>query len=131
MWRQPSQKLIETFNAVVPGPPVVSRKMFGFPAAFVNGNMFMGLHQDDMVLRLGDTAREKFLQLAGAHVFEPMAGKPMREYVVVPASVLADRVDLSRWVATALEYGTSLKPKEKSGKKSKPGKSQSRQGKHR
>jgi TfoX/Sxy family transcriptional regulator of competence genes len=131
VWRKPSQELIETFNAVVPGPPVVSRKMFGFPAAFVNGNMFMGLHQDDMVLRLGDTESEKFLKLAGAHMFEPMAGKPMHEYVVVPPSVLTDRVELLRWVAAALQYGTSLKPKAKNGKKSKPRKSQSRPAKQR
>jgi len=44
-WRKSPQHLIETFNSVVPGPPVVPRKMFGYPAAFVNGNLFMSLFQ--------------------------------------------------------------------------------------
>ena len=115
-WRKPSDELIKTFESVVPGPPAVPRKMFGFPAAFVNGNMFMGLHQEDMLLRLPDEPRAELLKISGAHIFEPMPGRPMREYVVVPPSLLADRKKLTAWVAKALEYGLTLKPKAKSKK---------------
>ncbi len=30
------------------------RKMFGYPAVFVNGNMFAGLVRNMMILRLGE-----------------------------------------------------------------------------
>jgi TfoX/Sxy family transcriptional regulator of competence genes len=118
-WQKSPPELVEIFDSIVPGPPAVRRSMFGYPAAFVNGNMFMGLHQSNMVLRLGDEARQEFLKFAGAHTFEPMLGRPMREYVVAPPSLVADHVKLSRWVDRALEYGTSLNPKEKSSKKPK------------
>jgi TfoX/Sxy family transcriptional regulator of competence genes len=110
-WRKPSAELIRLFEELTPGPPATARKMFGFPAAFVNGNMFMGLHQDDMILRLGEEFRAELLKIADARVFEPMAGRPMREYVVLPPSLLKNRREVEVWVRRALDYGLSLPPK--------------------
>lgn len=124
-WRKPSEELIRLFEEVTPGPPATPKKMFGFPAAFVNGNMFMGLHQEDMVLRLPEGARAELLKM-NARMFEPMPGRPMREYIVVPPSVLQDRSKLSSWVQKALEYGSSLpaktgkKPSKKTPRKPAP-----------
>jgi len=95
--------------------------MFGFPAAFINGNMFMGLHQEDMVLRLPDDARTELLRTTGARIFEPMPGRPMREYVVVPPALLKDRTKLSAWARRALEYSSSLPPKVKKAAAKKGG----------
>ncbi len=120
-WRKPSEELIQTFEQVTPGPPATPRKMFGFPAAFVNGNMFMGLHQEDMILRLPEDARAELLKIEGAHIFEPMPGRPMREYVVVPPVLLKDRVKLAAWAERALEYGSSLPPKSKKAPARKSG----------
>src|SRR5205823_5011727 len=50
-------KLIALFDDVVPGPPAERRKMFGYPAAFVNGHLFMGLFEDVLMLRLGEADR--------------------------------------------------------------------------
>jgi TfoX/Sxy family transcriptional regulator of competence genes len=111
-WKKPSQALIDTFDAVLPGPPAERRLMFGFPAAFVNGNMFMGLHEERLVLRLDERARQELLD-GGAALFEPMKGRPMKEYVVAPASLLADRAALKRRVAQALSFVGALPPKAK------------------
>lgn len=118
-WRKPSEELIKLFEEVIPGPPATAKKMFGFPAAFVNGNMFMGLHQESMILRLPENLRAELLKM-NAQIFEPMPGRPMREYVVVPPSLLRDCNKLSSWAQKALEYGSSLPPKagKKSSKKS-------------
>ena len=116
-WRKGPQGLIETFEAVMPPAPAVLRKMFGYPAGFVNGNMFMGLHQENMIVRLSERLREKLLKTAGARIFEPMPGRPMREYVILPASIIQDKDKLRFWVAQALEYGLTLKPKAASKKK--------------
>ncbi len=118
-WRKSPQRLIETFEAVVPSAPTVLRKMFGYPAAFVNGNMFMGLFQEDMFLRLSDADRSELLQVKDARIFEPMPGRPMREYVALPPELLASQEKLRPWVARALQYGVALKPK---AGKPKPGK---------
>ncbi len=111
-WTKPSPELIELFQSLVPGGAVEQRQMFGFPAAFINGHLFIGLHQNDMILRLGDDDRAALLNVDGAKMFEPMAGRPMREFVVVPAS-LRTKAKLKTWVAKAIEHGASLPPKVK------------------
>src|SRR5580693_2053358 len=118
-WQKPSQDLISLFESVMPGPPAVQRKVFGYPAGFVNGNMFMGLFQESMNLRLAAGPREEFLKIHNAKLFEPMPGRPMREYVDVPQSVMRDKKELSVWVAKAFEFGTSLKPKSPPAKSKK------------
>ena len=117
--RKSPQELVDLFAAVIPGPPATGRKMFGYPAGFVNGNMFMGLFQDEMILRLPDGEREELIQKHGAKAFEPMPGRPMKEYVSLPHSVMKDHKELGAWVAKALAYGTSLKPKSKAKKSAK------------
>ena len=78
-------ELVARFEAAADRhPDATRRKMFGYPAAFYNGQMFAGLHQDSLILRLGPDDRASFLALPGSRIFEPMAGRPMREYVVVP-----------------------------------------------
>jgi len=120
-WRKSPQQLIDLFVSVIPDPPAVQRKMFGYPAGFVNGNMFMSLFQDDMILRLPEKLRDEFMRVDGAKVFEPMPGRPMREYVAVPPQVMADKKKLASWVARALDYGASLKPKSRTSKPKKAG----------
>jgi TfoX/Sxy family transcriptional regulator of competence genes len=115
-WRKSSQGLIDLFESVMPGPPGAQRKRFGYPAGFVNGNMFMGLFQESMILRLPTGPREEFLKVHNAKIFEPMPGRPMREYAAVPQSVMQDKKELTAWVARALEYGASLKPKSPAAK---------------
>jgi TfoX/Sxy family transcriptional regulator of competence genes len=116
-WRKSPPKLVNLFQNVMPGKPAVQRKMFGYPAGFVNGNMFMGVFQEEMILRLSEQDREELLKVNSARIFEPMPGHPMREYVAVPPAMLGNRKVLLSWVSRALHYGSSLKPKPKSVKK--------------
>jgi TfoX/Sxy family transcriptional regulator of competence genes len=117
-WKKPPPDLVDFFASMMPGPPAVPRKMFGYPAGFINGNLFMSLFQDDMILRLPESQRQEMLKKEGAKSFEPMPGRPMREYVAVPPDLLADSRELGSWVLRSLEYASSLKPKS-SAKKSK------------
>jgi len=103
----------------MPGPPATQRQVFGYPAAFVNGNMFMGLFADEMILRLPEDLRQEMISAHGAKVFEPMPGRPMKEYVTMPRSLRNNRKELAAWVARALEYGESRKPKSKAKKSAK------------
>ena len=59
--------------------------MFGQLSAFVNGNMFMGIFGDDVILRLPEAERNEVIG-AGGGPFEPMAGRPMKEYVMLPTA---------------------------------------------
>ncbi len=84
------------------------KKMFGYPAAFVAGNMFFGIFQDRMMLRLADTDRTLFMKEHGAKPFEPMPGRPMKEYVEIPEEVLGDSATLRSWVLRGKGYASTL-----------------------
>ena len=47
-----SPERIASFDAALPDDPrIQKKKMFGYPAAFVNGNFFAGLHEENVVMR--------------------------------------------------------------------------------
>jgi hypothetical protein len=78
----------------------------------------MGLHQDSLILRLADTDRAEFLDRYDSGLFEPMPGRPMRQYVVVPPSLVYDDSAITEWVRRARAYAEQLpakKPKQKKG----------------
>ena len=115
---KPPEELIELFLAVAPDDPAVEpRKMFGQMGLFASGNMFAGVHEDAIVVRLPDEQRAELLAIPGARPFEPM-GRPMREYACVPAAMHDDRAALEKWLAAGLAYAKTLPPKEKKAKRS-------------
>ncbi len=60
-WTKSPQPLIDLFDQSVPSNNSVSRRqMFGYPAAFANGNLFIGLHQNDFIMRLSEPDRIRF-----------------------------------------------------------------------
>jgi len=108
--------MVERFERVMAPFPVQQRKMFGFPCAFLVGQMVAGLFQDGLFLRLGTEDREAFLALEGASLFEPMPGRPMKEYVLVPQQILDSEEALRAWLEKSLAYVLALPPKEKKAK---------------
>ena len=69
---KPTEETKDFFASVVPDHPAVKiRPMFGQLSAFVNGNMFMGIFGEDVLVRLPEEDREEVLG-AGGRVFEPM-----------------------------------------------------------
>ena len=120
-WRKPPPEMIERFHEALAGVEGVEvRKMFGMPAAFLNGNMVAGLHQDTVMVRLPDDQRaERFA--AGWSAFEPMPGRPMREYVALPPDVAADVHATRGWLERAAAYVATLPPKLPKARRAKPG----------
>lgn len=102
-------KLVAAFEAARPGGAEL-RKMFGYPALFAGGNMFAATFGPNVVVRLPEAQRAKALK-DGCAAFEPMPGRPMREYVVIPAKEAADPAALRRWVRRGAAYAASLPPK--------------------
>lgn len=96
-------------------PMAEQRKMFGYPCAFVNGQMFVGVFGDKLMMRLSEEDRARFLKLPGAKQFEPMPGRPMREYVEVPKAI-TESAELRKWLKKSLAYAQSLPPKVKKKK---------------
>lgn len=61
-------------------------KMFGMACLKVGGKAFAGLFEDCLVVKLRGQALDGALALEGAARFDPMGGRPMREWVQVPFS---------------------------------------------
>lgn len=60
-WTKPDPALVERFTSALPDDPrVASRKMFGYPACFVRGSYFAGLHGEAFVIRLPGSLKERF-----------------------------------------------------------------------
>jgi len=117
-WKPAPREAVAAFETATFGLPAAEpRKMFSYSCVFAKGNMFAGLHEAGMVLRLPEEQREEFLRLKDAKQFEPMPGRVMREYVVVPKVLLESPERLRAWVEKALAYVSSLpaKPKKSSG----------------
>lgn len=99
------------FRRLVPDDErVTTRPMFGSVAAFANGYMFMGLFGPELFVRLPEEQRAAQLA-AGWHNLEPMPGKPMREYVVVPGDWRVQPDEARSWGERALDYVVGLPPK--------------------
>src|SRR5437762_11749019 len=92
--------------------------MFGYPALYLGGNMFAGTFQDKVVARLSEQERAKATK-AGAKPFEPMPGRPMKEYVVIPPADVAKPAALAQWIERASTYAETLPAKEKKPAKAK------------
>jgi TfoX/Sxy family transcriptional regulator of competence genes len=115
---KPTEPTVRAFDEAIDGLSGVQRRaMFGYPAAFVNGNMLASIFQDRIMIRLGDAERALALAIEGARPFEPMPGRAMKEYVDLPTSVTRDAAALGQWLQRARDYAASLPPK-KSKKKS-------------
>jgi TfoX/Sxy family transcriptional regulator of competence genes len=105
-------ELVERFDAAAERfPEAVRRKMFGYPALFVGGNLVTGLFARSWMIRLGDDDRAALLALPGAGPFEPMPGKPMKGYAKLPVDVVEDDGKLDDWIKRAIAHGKTLPAK--------------------
>ena len=105
------EDLVDLLLSLTPDDPaVIAKRMFGQLGLFVNGNMYAGVHEAVIVLRLTDDDLAELLGIDGARPFEPM-GRLMREYACVPASMVDDRAELESWLARSLAYARSLPPR--------------------
>lgn len=113
-WSKSPAAHVDAFAAALPADPAVERRsMFGYPCAFVNGNMFCGLHESNICARLGAEEAARRIAAGKAAVFAPMAGRVMKEYVAIPAGDCADPDRLRPWLKEARGFTAALPPKVK------------------
>jgi TfoX/Sxy family transcriptional regulator of competence genes len=111
-WRKTPEELVSTFQSALPDDARVERrKMFGYPCAFVNGNMFTGLHQENLIVRLTEEDRQTLVNQKGAEIFAPFPGRLMKEYVSLPPAIIENTKELQGWIRRSLEYAAALPAK--------------------
>lgn len=109
-------EVVAAFDAASPSRRDIERKtMFSYPALFVRGNMFAFTFGPKIAVRADEGTRAK----PGLKRFEPMPGRPMGEYVEVPASDMKGAA-LKKWMASGLVYADTLPQKAKKATAKKP-----------
>lgn len=83
---------------------VVESKLFGMPAWKLNGKALGGPWESDMVFKLSGEALTKALQLPGAKLFDPMGGRPMKQWVQLGPAHQDSWLYFAEAAATALLY---------------------------
>jgi Cys-tRNA(Pro)/Cys-tRNA(Cys) deacylase len=73
---------------------------------------FTGLFGPDLFVRLSEEDREA-LAGEGGGLFEPMPGRPMKEYMLLPAAWRSDTGRIEEWVARSLAWARTLPPEKK------------------
>ena len=116
-WRKSPVGLISFLAEVTKDIDCEPRKMFGYPAYFINGNMFICAFQESLIIRLSGKDKAKVLkQYQNVTEFEPMPGRVMKQYVEIPESLYRDKAAFPKILNMSLAYVSSLPPKRKSKK---------------
>lgn len=112
-WRKAPPELISFLDEAAGSVERCEKRiMFGFPAYFINGNMFVAAHQESLVLRLNRADRDATLASdEGFAEFEPMPGRVMKEYLAIPEVVYRDKARFDPLLAKSAEYVRGLPTK--------------------
>ena len=88
---------------------IAEKKMFGGLAFLMNGNMSVGLHGGELIVRLDPGETDAALARPHTRIFD-ITGRPMKGWILVePAGLGGDA--LAKWVDTGASYAKSLPPK--------------------
>jgi TfoX N-terminal domain len=105
-------ELVERFETVASEYPGATRRLtFGYPCLYVGGNMVSGLFESSWHVKLGPDERRELEAIPGSAQFEPMPGRPMTGFTLLPPSIIDDDQAIRAWVQRAIDYGATLPPK--------------------
>jgi TfoX/Sxy family transcriptional regulator of competence genes len=111
--KKPDQQLVDQYLELVSTfDNIVQKKMFGCPCSFINGNMFLGVVEDRIFLRMGGELRNEVLTRYQGQYFAPR-GRIMKEYLTIPPEIVDDRTALVDLVQRAYMDISALPPKTK------------------
>ncbi len=111
-WRKAPKELVRFLAEITKDIDCQPRKMFGYPAYFINNNMFICAFQESLVIRLsGKDKAEVLKQYKNITEFKPLPGRVMREYVEIPESLYRDKAVFPRILNMSLKYVSGLPPK--------------------
>src|SRR6478735_2287868 len=107
----PPEREVALYEALIATHPEVERKGKSSPYTSINGNMFTILSADGVLgMRLGAADREAFVAIFSTSLYEAH-GAVMKEYVAVPADLLAETEKLAPYLVKSYDYAKGLKPK--------------------
>jgi hypothetical protein len=97
---------------------LTEKEMFGGIAFLLGGNMAVGVHGEDLIVRVDPAQTEDLLREPGAKPFDLSGsrGPPAGWLLVAPIGHKSE-AGLRLWIARGVEYASSLPKKESKGKR--------------
>lgn len=89
---------------------LTEKKMFGGLSFLLNGNMCVGVHGQEMIVRLAPEQSDEALQSKHTRIFD-LTGRPMKGWMVVQPKGLVKQEDLAHWVRAGVKFADSLSAK--------------------
>jgi TfoX/Sxy family transcriptional regulator of competence genes len=90
---------------------LTEKEMFGGVGFLIRGNMACGVHQREMIVRVGPAAHEAALREAHVRPFDLSAGRPARGWVLVKPAGVKTPSELKKWVERGVAFARSLPAK--------------------
>ncbi len=120
-WPNMDKDLEERIDSLVGVLPLRRKKMFGTSAWFLDSNdlMLAGVWGDGVMVRVGQSEAGTLIASGEAEQFDPMGGRPMREYVYLDSEKISEDSDLVEWIERAAGFTSTLPAKKKKAKKKK------------
>jgi TfoX/Sxy family transcriptional regulator of competence genes len=113
-WKKPSLELGKLLEKAVKSFDCQKKMMFGSPVYTVNGNMFAGVHEDNIFIKLSQQEIQEILSVhKSTKPFEPMRGRIMKGYVVISAEIYSHPDKFHQWLGRSHRFALSLPPKER------------------
>lgn len=106
------------YDALIDSHLSIERKGKNNPYTSLNGNMYSIVTKEGFGLRLAKDEREEFMRKYDSRLFESY-GAVMKEYVLVPDSLLQNTKELLVYLERSLAYAKTLKSKPTNKKKKK------------
>ncbi|HUI68878.1 MAG TPA: TfoX/Sxy family protein [Spirochaetia bacterium] len=117
-WKKAPDDLKLLIENLMQGVDCQERPMFGYPAFFINRNMFAGLFQDQLFLRLSPEQQSSLRTASpGIANLQPMPGRPMKDYFVIPRELYGNEKAIRKIIAEAAFYCRTLPPKPQKSRK--------------
>jgi hypothetical protein len=100
-------------GAIAAHPAYSERRMFGGICFMINGNMAVGVNDDDLMVRVAADDWDECLALPHARMMD-FTGRPMRGWLFVgPEGELGD-AEFAGWVERGLSHALTLPAKDPS-----------------
>ena len=109
-----SEALVRRVRELVADTPgVVEKTMFGCLAFMLNGRLSVGVHEDELIVRVERDETEAALNEKGVRPFD-LSGRPMSGWLLVGSPAIDTPRSLAKWVRRGLASAdTAAKPRKR------------------
>ena len=119
-WIKAPEELEALIQAIMEPVDCEKKPMFGYPAYFINRNMFAGLFGASVYFRLSAEQVEGLRKKhPSVRPLEPMPGRPMKGYWSLPEALFRDEKALRQVAMDSAAHTRTLAPKVKKAPRSR------------